>query len=394
MSEAGGPVVLGSATPSVESFHKARTGQYELLELPERAGGLPLPRVQIHDLRKRWIKQGRNLLIPSLVKEIGHALEAGGQVLLLLNRRGFHSLLICAECGQTVMCPHCRISLTVHRRLNRLLCHYCGYCHEILERCATCGSAALEPIGTGTEAVEDGLRELFPERIIDRMDLDTTGGKWSHHEILERLRTHDTDILVGTQMIAKGLDFPEVVLVGVVNADIGMNLPDFRATERTFQLLAQVAGRAGRGERGGEVFIQTFAPEHPAVRFAVRHDYAGFVERELEVRREAGYPPFVRLINVVFSGRSEKVVASWAAQAGKFVRGLIEKKGLAGKLEAVGPAPCALEKVRNRYRRHLILKSASRAVLDSVGAYLAGKLKPPREGACRLVLDRDPVSLM
>ena len=394
MSEAGGQVLLGSATPSLESFHNAAAGKYSLLELAERAAGRLLPEVHIYDLRKKWVSQGRNLLTSALVKEIGFAMESRGQVLLLLNRRGYSNLLICEECGQVLMCPHCRISLTVHRRINRLLCHYCGYRQQIIERCPICGAKALEPLGAGTEAVENGLKQHYPGRVIDRMDMDTTGGRWSHHEILDRLRTHATDILVGTQMIAKGLDFPEVVLVGVVNADTGMNLPDFRATERTFQLLAQVAGRTGRGERGGEVFIQTFAPDHPAVKFAVRHDYLGFAKRELEVRKAAVYPPFVRLVNVIFSGRNERVVESWALSAATFIEGLIEAKNLAERLEAVGPAPCALEKIRGRYRWHLILKSRSRTVFDTVGTYLVRKLKPPRKGACRLVLDRDPVSLM
>ncbi len=394
MSQADGPVLLGSATPSLESFQNAGAGRYILLELPERVAGRVLPEVRIYDLRKKWVKQGRNLLTSALLKEIGFALEAKGQVLLLLNRRGYSNLLICEECGQVVMCPHCRISLTVHRRINRLLCHYCGHRQQIIEACPTCEALALESLGTGTEAVENGLRQAFPGRVIDRMDMDTTGGKWSHHEILDRLRTRSTDILVGTQMIAKGLDFPEVVLVGVVNADTGMNLPDFRATERTFQLLAQVAGRTGRGERGGEVFIQTFAPDHPAIKAAVKHDYLRFAERELEVRALAGYPPFVRLVNVIFSGRNERVVESWAESAAEFIQGLIVSKKLAARLEAVGPAPCAIEKIRGRYRWHLILKSRSRTVLDTVGAYLVRKLKPPRKGECRLVLDRDPVSLM
>jgi len=394
MSEASGPVLLGSATPSLESFHNAASGKYDLLELPERAAGRLLPQVRIYDLRKRWARLGRNLLTPALLKEIGFALEAQGQVLLLLNRRGFSNLLICEECGQVLMCPHCRISLTAHRRLNRLLCHYCGHAQPLAECCPTCGNESLEPLGAGTEAVESGLREHFPERVVDRMDMDTTGGKWSHHEILDRLHTRSTDILVGTQMIAKGLDFPDVVLVGVVNADTGMNLPDFRATERTFQLLAQVAGRTGRGERGGEVFIQTFTPDHAAIKAAVNHDYLRFAERELEVRKAAGYPPFVRLVNVIFSGKNEKVVASWAVSGARFVEGLIAYKNLSGSLQAVGPAPCALEKIRGRYRWHLILKSPSRAVLDSVGAYLRKKLRPPGSADCRLVLDRDPSSLM
>ncbi|MEA2064238.1 MAG: primosomal protein N', partial [Gemmatimonadota bacterium] len=394
MSQAGGPVVLGSATPSLESFHKARTGTYSLLELPDRAAGRPLPEVRIHDLRRQWVRSGRSLLSGALKKEIGFALEAGGQVLLLLNRRGYSGLLICAECGHVVTCPHCMISLTVHRRISSMLCHYCGHRRQIPACCPVCAADALEPLGSGTEQVESSLREIFPERVIDRMDMDTTGGKWSHHEILERLRTGATDILVGTQMIAKGLDFPDVLLVGVVNADTGMNLPDFRATERTFQLLAQVAGRTGRGERGGEVFIQTFSTGHPAITAAVGHDYEGFAGRELKVRKSASYPPYSLLVNVIFTGENEQVVRAWALEAASFVRGLIKARDLSGRLYALGPAPCAIEKLRGRFRWHLILKSQSHAVLGRVGAYLQQKLKPPGRGACRLVLDRDPLSLM
>ena len=395
MQLAGGPVLLGSATPSLESYQRARDGGYTLLELPERVLGRSMPAVQVYDLRKGW-KDGKkpSLIGERLLGEIGFALEAGGQVLLLLNRRGYNNFLLCEECGQVPGCDFCRISFTLHRRLNRLLCHYCGTQKPIPSACPACGAQRLSPTGMGTEQVETILREHFPGRKVDRMDLDTTGGKWSHHEILERLRAGETDILVGTQMIAKGLDFPNVLLVGVVNADTAMNLPDFRATERTFGLLAQVAGRTGRGERGGEVIIQTFNPAHPAVKSAVGHDYAAFAGNELSIRGEAGYPPFVSLLNVIFSGRDETALSSFADRTAQGLEKFIARESLGGLLEAVGPSPCPLEKLRGRYRYHLILKSADEPALQTAGAYLARSVKPPRQGDCRMTLDRDPASLM
>ncbi len=394
MSRAGRPVILGSATPSLESYHRARQGDYLLLELPERARGFPMPQVNIFDLRKGWSKKKPSLVGERLSKEIDFALQAKGQVLLLLNRRGFNIFMICEECGQVAECRQCRISLTLHRRLNRLLCHYCGTQAPILSACPACGSKRLVPMGVGTEQVESILKEKFPDRVIDRMDSDTTGGKWSHHKILERLRSGATDILVGTQMIAKGLDFPNVLLVGVVNADTAMNLPDFRATERTFGLLAQVAGRTGRGERGGEVIIQTFRPAHPAITAAVTHDYPSFAKKELAIRRDAEYPPFVNLLNVIFTGRDEKVLSSFADKTADKLEELSKDRSLAGQLTVLGPAPCPLEKLRGRYRYHLIVKSKSDEAIEHAGAFLARSVKPPGKGNCRMILDRDPSSLM
>ncbi len=394
MKLAGGPVLLGSATPSLESWAESERGDTVRLELPERVAGRALPSVTVSDLRRGWNGSDKNGVTPVLLKETGFALEAGGQVLVLLNRRGYSNFVLCVECGGIIQCPNCRISLTVHKRLGRLLCHYCGHQETPPEACPVCGSNALDRVGAGTEQVEAALREAFPDRMVDRMDMDTTGGKWSHHAILERLRTGATHILVGTQMIAKGLDFPDVLLVGVVNADTAMNLPDFRATERTFQLLAQVAGRTGRGERGGEVLIQTFNPSHPAVRAAVNHDYARFARRELQVRREAGYPPYVRLLNVIFSGEEERTVERFAADSAQLVSALVRRKGLGGRLEILGPAPCALERLRQRWRFHIMLKSREAELIGSVGEFLARRLKPPSAGACRVTLDRDPVSLM
>ncbi len=394
MRRAGGTVLLGSATPSLESFQRARTGTYTLHELPERVKGLPLPQVSISDLRHGYTKDGSHLVGEKLLAEIGFATEAGGQVILLLNRRGFHSFVLCEDCGEVVGCPHCRISLTVHRRLNRLICHYCDHQMRIPSTCPACGSQQVAPQGMGTEQVESLLKQHFDKLTIDRMDMDTTGGKWSHHEILERLRSGKTDVLVGTQMLAKGLDFPNVLLVGVINADTAMNLPDFRATERTFGLLAQVAGRTGRGEKGGEVVIQTYNPTHPAVRCAVNHDYNSFALKELALRKEAGYPPFMSLLNIIFSGGDETTVRDFSDRTAAQVMGYITAKKLEAKIELLGPAPCPLEKLRGRYRYHLILKCGEAELIRKLGVWIGANTRTPSKGNCRLALDRDPMSLM
>ncbi len=394
MRRAGGTVLLGSATPSLESFQRANDGVYTLHELPERVNGLALPQVSISDLRRGYTKDGSHLVGEKLLEEIGFATGAGGQVLLLLNRRGFHSFVLCEDCGEVVGCPHCRISLTVHRRLNRLVCHYCDHQARIPRTCPACGSQQVAPLGMGTEQVESLLKQHFDQLTVDRMDMDTTGGKWSHHEILERLRGGETDVLVGTQMIAKGLDFPNVLLVGVINADTAMNLPDFRATERTFCLLAQVAGRTGRGQKGGEVVIQTYNPAHPAVRCAVDHDYRSFARDELALRKEAGYPPFVCLLNVIFSGGDEATVRDFSDRTAARVLGYITEKKTASLITMLGPAPCPLEKLRGRYRYHLILKSGETEQIRNIGLWIGKNSRPPSKGNCRLTLDRDPLSLM
>ncbi|MDP9349676.1 MAG: primosomal protein N', partial [Gemmatimonadota bacterium] len=310
----GAVCVLGSATPALESWANARAGKYHLLELPERVGGRPLPQIRVVDLRSERKKQaastgplqqpdgGPVIISDALADAVRARLSRGEQTILLLNRRGYATFVQCRECGQVWHCPQCNVSLTYHRRRGRLTCHYCFHEEQSPSRCSGCGSTDLNFRGVGTEQVERAVGEAFPAARVARMDVDTTSGKWAHHEILGRVERGEVEILLGTQMIAKGLDFPNVTLVGVINADVGINLPDFRATERTFQLLTQVAGRAGRGPKGGEVLIQTALPNHYAVLCATEHDFVGFAEKELEARREPSYPPFSRLVNVVVSG--------------------------------------------------------------------------------------------
>src|SRR5687767_5822851 len=305
----GAVAVLGSATPSLESWVNAESGKYRPLSLPDRVGGGKLPGIEIVDLRHSAPRRARTtpgletmfrtVISEPLESALTERLRLKEQSILLLNRRGYASFVQCADCGDVATCPNCSITLTYHRAPERLVCHYCLHREEVATVCKRCGGSTLRQRGLGTQQVERLLAERWPAARIARMDVDTTSGKWAHSEILDRVGRGDVDILLGTQMIAKGLDFPNVTLVGVVDADVGINLPDFRASERCFQLLSQVAGRAGRGPKGGQVFIQTRVPGHHAVRCAVAHDYEGFVRDELPARENPVYPPAIRIANVI-----------------------------------------------------------------------------------------------
>jgi primosomal protein N' (replication factor Y) len=400
----GAVVVLGSATPSLESWFNARTGKYRLLSLPERVGGGRLPAVQAVDLRTArrppppaGSPPDPDALFRSVISEpVKEALAArlarGEQSILLLNRRGYAAFVQCPACGDVVTCPNCSISLTYHRTPERLICHYCHHMEEPRTKCRRCGGTVLRLRGLGTQQVERLLSERFPSARIARMDVDTTSGKWAHTEILDRVARGEVDILLGTQMIAKGLDFPNVTFVAVVDADVGINLPDFRASERCFQLLSQVAGRAGRGPKGGQVFIQTRVPAHHAVRCALEHDYATFVREELEGRVKPPYPPNVRIANVVFSGTTEDATARLAARCAAWLHALVAKVGL--PVTIVGPAPSPVERIKNRWRWHLLLKSDQPRDLTRVLRYLAERFEVPKGARLRLTIDRDPVSLL
>jgi primosomal protein N' (replication factor Y) len=288
-------------------------------------------------------------------------------------------------------CPNCSLTLTYHRPPPSLRCHHCDHRESAPEACRNCGGPTQRFRGVGTQQVEEFVAARFPAARIARMDLDTATGKWAHQRILERVERGAVDVLVGTQMIAKGLDFPTVTVVGVVDADVALNLPDFRAGERTFQLLTQVAGRAGRGAKGGRVVVQTRQPAHPAVTHAARHDVAGFVGAELEARREPAYPPHLNLANCVVSGTRERAVAEAALSVAEWLRALFAARP-ASRAELVGPAPCPIERVRGRWRWHFLLKSPDPALLTRLVRYLAARA--PVSRAVRLVVDRDPVSLL
>jgi len=395
--EAGAVVVLGSATPSLESWHNAQTGKFSLLTLPDRVGGGRLPAVTVVDMRRSKAGQSetkaeaqhRWAVSEALEEALRDRLQRKEQSILLLNRRGFSAFVQCMQCGEVESCPDCSISLTLHRAPERLVCHYCRHTAEVRASCRRCGGSLLRQRGLGTQQVERIVAERLPAARIARMDLDTTSGKWAHANILDRVGRGEVDILLGTQMIAKGLDFPNVTLVGVVDADVGINLPDFRASERCFQLLSQVAGRAGRGPKGGDVIIQTRVPGHHAVTCAVTHDYGAFVRKELEGRADPPYPPSVRLVNVVFSGVREQETAEFAVAATERGRRAADRS-----VTLIGPAPCPVERVRGRWRWHVMLRSARPAPLARSSRWFADELEVPSRGRLRVVVDRDPVSLL
>jgi primosomal protein N' (replication factor Y) len=398
----GAITVLGSATPSLESWANASAGKYTLLTLPERVGGGRLPSVEVIDLRRiptdyNAMAQG-GVDYGAVIREPLHdaiveTMNRGEQSILLLNRRGYSSFIQCIDCGAVATCPNCSITLTHHRNPERLVCHYCLHKEDPRPDCVRCGGRYLRQRGLGTQQVERLLSERFPSARIARMDVDTTSGKWAHTRILDRVGAGEVDILLGTQMIAKGLDFPNVTLVGVVDADVGINFPDFRASERCFQLLSQVSGRAGRGAKGGRVLIQTRLPAHHAVRYAVAHDYVSFVREEMEGRVDPPYPPNVRIANIVFSGLVEDSVAKLAIHAGEWLRELIATRA-GDEVTVVGPAPCPIERIKNRWRWHLLLKSVHPGELTRVSRYFMERFDVPTTAQLRVTLDRDPVALL
>ncbi len=400
----GAVVVLGSATPSLESWSNAATGKYELLTLPDRAGGARLPNVTVVDLRAAQPKRPPSdnatgeaafsfAVGPALELALQDRLTKGEQSILLLNRRGYSAFIQCGTCGDVVVCPNCSISLTCHRTPERLVCHYCQHAEPLHLSCTRCGGMRLRERGLGTQQVERLLAERYPAARIARMDVDTTSGKWAHTEILDRVGAGEVDILLGTQMIAKGLDFPNVTLVGVIDADVGINLPDFRASERCFQLLSQVAGRAGRGPKGGEVLIQTRLPSHHAVQCAVTHDYHRFVEQELAGRTHPPYPPNVRIANVVLSGTQEEATARLATQVAAWLHRLLAKRKLPG-VTIIGPAPCPVERVKQRWRWHVLIKAERPQELGRLAQYLVERFEIPKQFGLRMTVDRDPVALL
>lgn len=389
----GARVVLGSATPSLETW--AARDRLNVVTLPHRVQAQQLPEVQLVDLRaeRQVTESGAVPWSQILDQGVSAALSAGNQVILLLNRRGFAHFLQCSGCGVVRECPNCSISLTVHRTPPRMRCHYCGYDEAIPSTCDRCGRVTQRTRGTGTQLLENWLGERFPAARLARMDADTTSAKWSHQRILEAVGQRKVDILFGTQMIAKGLDFPGVTLVGVVDADTSLHLPDFRAAERTFQLIAQVAGRAGRGPKGGRVLVQTYTPDHYALQAAARHDFVGFAELELEARRNPPYPPHVGLVNVLVSGMMNRAVADAAVDLADWMRGLVAAHGR-GLVDVIGPAPAPVARVKRRWRWHILVRCRDRSLLDRVVRYATQKAPSVAEGAVRVVFDRDPVSVM
>lgn len=383
---AGALVVLGSATPSLESYQNAIRGRYHLLTLTRRVLDRPLAQVRVVNMRDEMADAGPDVVISGALREaLAARLAAGEQAIVLLNRRGFATSVFCRQCGDTLECPHCSVALTVHKAAGRARCHYCDHARPVPERCLRCGGPYLEYAGIGTERVEAELRALVPAARVARVDRDTIRRRGEIARVLGRFRAREIDVLVGTQMIAKGHDFPAVTLVGVVSADVGLGLADFRAAERTFQLLTQVAGRAGRGDVPGEAIIQTLFPDHYSIRLACTQDYPAFFAREIRYREAMRYPPAVALVNAIVRGASEEAALRDAAE---LVRDL--RRGANG-FRVLGPAPAPLPRLRGQHRVQFFLKGTSRKALRTA---LRRVLAEHPGLARRVTVDVDPISML
>ena len=378
------PVVLGSATPTLESYARAKKGIYNLITLNERVNGKELPETVIVDMNKE-MKQKSGDFSKKLVESMKDAFSRNEQVILLLNRRGYASFVTCKSCSYVSKCPNCDITLTYHKSSNTLRCHYCGYGAKLDSICPSCKEKAISALGIGTEKVEEELTKLFPNKKVIRMDYDTTSKKGSHEKIIKSFESHEYDILLGTQMIAKGLDFPNVTLVGVINADTSLNIPDFRSSETTFDLLCQVAGRSGRGEKAGKVLIQTFNPEHYAIRYAKNHDYAGFYEEEMKIRKVLGYSPYYYLTSIKVSSKDYEQARNESNKIGKYLN-----KNLKSTI-VLGPSVAAVFKVNNIYRFQMVLKYKKEDSLYNVLSELIDHYKS--NSKIKIDIDFNPIHI-
>jgi primosomal protein N' (replication factor Y) len=387
--QAEATLLLGSATPSLESFHNVERGKFRLLCLPERIEGKPLPRVEVVDVKKE-----EGLLSERLKSALRKNIEDRKQSLLFLNRRGFANFILCPDCGHTFKCPNCSVTLTHHLRDRSLQCHYCDYRIPAPGDCPKCQGHRLQGMGIGTERLEQEIRLLFPETQVARMDRDTTSRRQSHLQILKRLESGNIDILVGTQMIVKGHDFPNVTFVGVVSADTSLHFPDFRSSERTFQLLTQVAGRAGRGEVLGEVVIQTFNPDHYSILKAKDQDYVGFYREEIEFRKALEYPPFSRFINFRLVGNSEKRTKGMAEEMGRIGQSML-RKAHGKEIEILGPSMAPFAKMRGKFRWQMLAKGKSPQSLHRFARELSLRMDLQLKGkGINLDIDVDPVFIL
>jgi primosomal protein N' (replication factor Y) len=402
------PVVLASATPALETFYHAQLGTYHLLSLPRRVEDRPLPHVRIVDMRTqrsspsqrrqpsassqaKTAAQSPAIFSPVLQQAITDRLAAGEQVILFLNRRGFATFILCPVCGESLRCPDCGVALKYHRDQRKVRCHHCGLSRLAPDVCSRCGGSQIRFSGFGTERVQKELERIFPRARHERMDRDTTSRKGAHVRIVGQFRAAETDVLIGTQMVAKGFDFPGVTLVGIISADTSLNLPDFRAAERTFQLLTQASGRSGRGERTGKVIIQTYLPQHYSIQAAAEHDYPAFYREEIGTRRELGYPPLSHLVNLVISADDEAEAAARTERISQEVRRRAHSLTDRETVEVLGPAPAPLARLRRKHRWHLLVRGGSQEVKRLVKDAL---LATGEWGKSGLVVDVDPVSLM
>ncbi len=382
-------VILGSATPSLESYYNTRQGKYELVTLPHRIGHRPMPPVTVVNMREEnWTRKGRHALSRLLERLMGEALDQGRQVMLFLNRRGHSTYIHCFRCGFVLTCERCDIALTYHQGRNACVCHYCNAVQPAPRSCPDCGMPNINYFGLGTQKVEEEVRRKFPDAACARMDSDTTTGRGAHERILREFREGRVQILLGTQMIAKGLDFPNVTVVGVILPDIGLSLPDFRAAERTFQLVAQVAGRTGRGPHGGRVVVQTFLPDHYSIRYAARHDYPAFAAKELAARKPLRYPPYTRMVRIVFAHKNQEQARAAAQTAADELRSHAEEEAV----RVDGPAPAPIALIRGKFRWQVFLRGESAEALRRLVKRVEHVLQAAK--AVQITIDVDPLNMM
>jgi len=382
-------VVLGSATPSLESYHNCECGKYRLVEMRERVDSKPLPRVEIVDMRLESAankdKSKAGFFSSRLTELINDRLAKGEQIMLFLNRRGFASRLTCSQCGYTAACDNCSVTYTYHRKTGKLLCHLCGAQLDAPTECPSCGNPDIRFGGFGTERIEAVVRAAFPKALVARMDSDTMTNAESYEKILHAFSAQHLNILIGTQMIAKGLDFPNVTLVGIIQADIGLSVPDFRSAERTFNLITQVAGRAGRGDKPGVVVVQTYTPENYALRAAQNHDYGAFYQQEIPGRQALLFPPFTHLVLLEFKSKDETAASATAAALFEHLQPLLGEE-----IQVIGPMPAPLAKVNTFYRYHLLLRHANVRQLVALYQQALAQLKPAERRNCQIDIDVDP----
>jgi len=392
----GATVILGSATPSLESYYQASEGAYRLLTLPSRYGDRPLPEVEMIDMKDIDDREAaRSLLTRPLLDAAAKELADGSQVLFFLNRRGYAPFTHCRDCGWSLKCPNCQVSLVYHSPDNSSLCHYCGYRARSPESCPSCRGKKMRLSGTGTQKLEESVKEHFPGKGVARLDRDAVSKKGAAGRLVNDFAEGMTDILVGTQMAGKGFHFPRLTLVGVLAPDISLNLPDFRAAERTFQIVTQVAGRAGRGEKPGRVFIQTYQPEHYSLQAAARHDFLGFYRQEIEFRKELDYPPFCDLVLLRTDGPNLEQMEETSDRLASGLRQRLDESGAEGTWQLLGPVPAPLRKIRNRYRFQILIKARPlERVTDVLRERMEGMTAFVRRGNCKLTIDVNPQNMM
>ncbi|MGI5920290.1 MAG: replication restart helicase PriA [Syntrophomonadaceae bacterium] len=382
-------LLLGSATPSVDTFYKAMQGELSLVTIANRIGTACLPRITIEDLRQSFRGGATKIISPYLQARIQEVLNRQEQTILFINRRGYVPITICMQCGSIASCPDCSVALNYHRDINKNVCHYCDYKVNPTDLCSVCGSTHIQQIGFGTQKLEEEIESLFPHARVKRLDRDTSMRKGAQKAILEQMKEHNIDILIGTQMVAKGLDFPNVSLVGVVNADSMLNLPDFRAAERCFQLIVQVAGRAGRGKYPGEVVIQTYNPENPVIQLAAQQDYFKFYREEIKFRKLLNYPPFTNLLRLVVSSSSEIEARDTSNELAVYINEITDAHE--EQIAVLGPAACPINKIKNRYRFQVLVKCDNLLLISSIAQYIIYK---GISGNTRLEIDINPLMTM